>query len=102
MSKLKETHVSRGAPATTTPTEEKIIRPFRYSATDEELAELRRRILATRWPEKETTDDQSQGTQLATAQALAKYWATEYDWRKCEARLSALPQFITEIDGLDI
>ncbi len=60
------------------------------------------RIAATRWPEKETVDDQSQGVQLATMQKLARYWATEYDWRKCEARLNALPHFITEIDGLDI
>jgi hypothetical protein len=59
-------------------------------------------VVATRWPEKETVTDQSQGVQLATAQALARYWATEYDWRKCEARLNALPQFITKIDGLDI
>jgi pimeloyl-ACP methyl ester carboxylesterase len=63
---------------------------------------MRKRIAATRWPDKETVDDQSQGVQLATMQALAKYWATDYDWRKCEAKLNALPQFITEIDGLDI
>ena len=67
-----------------------------------ELDELRRRIKATRWPDRETVTDQSQGVQLATMQALARYWATEYDWRKVEARLNALPQFITEIDGLDI
>jgi pimeloyl-ACP methyl ester carboxylesterase len=102
MSKLKDTHVSRQATTARAPTEEKIIRPFRYSASEEALVELRRRILSTRFPEKETTGDQSQGPQLATMQALAKYWATEYDWRNCEARLSALPQFITEIDGLDI
>src|SRR4029077_13993188 len=66
------------------------------------LTELRRRINATRWPERETVTDASQGVQLATTQALARYWGTEYDWRKCEARLSALPNFITEIDGLDI
>src|SRR4029453_10727037 len=64
--------------------------------------DLRRRILATRWPERETVNDASQGVQLATTQALARYWATEYDWRKCEARLNSFPQFITEIDGLDI
>ena len=69
---------------------------------DEALADLRRRILATRWPEKETVTDESQGVQLATMQKLARYWATEYDWRKIEAKLNALPQFITEIDGLDI
>jgi pimeloyl-ACP methyl ester carboxylesterase len=67
-----------------------------------ELTELRRRINATRWPDRETVSDATQGVQLATTQALARYWATEYDWRKCEARLNALPQFITEIDGLDI
>ncbi len=63
---------------------------------------MRRRINATRWPDRETVADQSQGVQLATIQALARYWATEYDWRKIEAKLNALPQFITEIDGLDI
>jgi hypothetical protein len=78
------------------------IRPFEVSVPETELTELRRRIEATRWPEGETVADQTQGVQLATTQALARYWATEYDWRKCEARLSALPQFITEIDGLDI
>ena len=67
-----------------------------------ELTELRRRINATRWPEKETVADASQGVQLATIQKLARYWATDYDWRKCEAKLNALPHFITEIDGLDI
>ena len=67
-----------------------------------ELTELRRRINATRWPERETVTDASQGVQLATMQKLARYWATDYDWRKVEARLNALPQFITEIDGLDI
>src|SRR3954468_22847653 len=78
------------------------IRPFRVSVPEEELIELRRRINATRWPDRETVPDQSQGVQLATVQALARYWATGYDWRKCQARLNALPQFITEIDGLDI
>jgi pimeloyl-ACP methyl ester carboxylesterase len=78
------------------------IRPFRVNVPEEELADLRRRIMATRWPETETVEDQSQGVQLATIQALARYWATEYDWRKIEAKLNALPQFMTEIDGLDI
>ena len=78
------------------------IRPFHVNVPEAELAELRRRIKATRWPEKEPVADQSQGVQLATMQKLARYWATEYDWRKVEARLNALPQFITEIDGLDI
>ncbi len=78
------------------------IRPFRATVTDAELSELRRRVKATRWPEKETVADNSQGVPLATMQKLAHYWATEYDWRKVEARLNALPNFITEIDGLDI
>ena len=79
------------------------IRPFpKVNVPEAELTELRRRINATRWPERETVMDASQGVQLATTQALARYWATEYDWRKVEARLNALPQFITEIDGLDI
>jgi pimeloyl-ACP methyl ester carboxylesterase len=78
------------------------VHPFRVSFSDAELAELRRRISATRWPDKETVTDQSQGPQLATLQKLARYWATEYDWRKVEARLSALPNFVTEINGLDI
>src|SRR5690348_15519239 len=79
-----------------------MIRPFHVNVPEAELSELRSRIKATRWPERETVPDASQGVQLATMQALAHYWATEYDWRKIEARLNALPQFITEIDGLDI
>ena len=78
------------------------IRPFQVNVPEAELTELRRRINATKWPDRETVADQTQGVQLATVQALAQYWATEYDWRKCQARLNALPQFITEIDGLDI
>src|SRR5262247_2268141 len=78
------------------------IRPFQVNVPEGELTELRRRINATRWPDRETVTDATQGVQLATVQQLARYWATEYDWRKCEARLNALPQFITEIDGLDI
>ncbi len=79
------------------------IRPFPHvNASEAELTELRNRINATKWPERETVTDASQGVQLATIQALARYWATEYDWRKVEAKLNALPQFITEIDGLDI
>ncbi|RWG81486.1 MAG: alpha/beta fold hydrolase [Mesorhizobium sp.] len=78
------------------------IRPFTFNASDEELAELRRRIAATRWPDRETVADDSQGVKLATIQKLARYWETDYDWRKVETRLNALPQFITEIDGLDI
>jgi pimeloyl-ACP methyl ester carboxylesterase len=78
------------------------IRPFRVNVPEAELTELRRRINATRWPDRETVTDASQGVQLATSQKLARYWATGYDWRKVEARLNALPQFITNIDGLDI
>jgi pimeloyl-ACP methyl ester carboxylesterase len=78
------------------------IRPFRVDVPEDDLVDLRQRITATRWPEKETVDDFSQGVPLATMQKLARYWTTEYDWRKVEARLNALPHFITEIDGLDI
>jgi pimeloyl-ACP methyl ester carboxylesterase len=78
------------------------LRPFHVNVPEAELTDLRRRILATKWPERETVTDATQGVQLATIQALARYWATEYDWRKIEAKLNALPQFITEIDGLDI
>jgi pimeloyl-ACP methyl ester carboxylesterase len=78
------------------------LRPFDVHVPEAELTELRNRLNATRWPEKEPVADPSQGVQLATIQKLARYWATEYDWRPCEARLNALPQFITEIDGLDI
>jgi len=83
-------------------TDKNAIRPFRVDVHEEELIELRRRIKATRWPDRETVTDETQGVQLATVQALAQYWATEYDWHKCQVRLNALPQFITEIDGLDI
>src|SRR5208337_4434410 len=77
--------------------------PFPHvNVPEAELTELRRRINNTRWPERETVKDASQGVQLATTQALARYWATDYDWREIEAKLNALPQFITEIDGLDI
>jgi pimeloyl-ACP methyl ester carboxylesterase len=78
------------------------IKPFHFSATDKQLAGLRKRISATRWPEQETVKDDSQGVQLATIRKLADYWANDYDWRKVEARLNALPQFVTNIDGLDI
>src|SRR2546423_11315047 len=83
----------------TTPT---AVRPFRFNVPEAELTELRRLINATKWPERETVADASQGVQLATMQQLARYWGTEYDWRTCEAKLNALPHFITEIDGLDI
>src|SRR5438552_1501297 len=78
------------------------IRPFNVNFPEAELTELRRRINAAKWPERETVTDATQGVQLATTEALARYWGRDYDWRKCEARLNALPQFITEIDGLDI
>jgi pimeloyl-ACP methyl ester carboxylesterase len=78
------------------------VRPFRVDIPDEALVEMRRRIAATNWPERETVADQSQGVPLAMIQELARYWATEYDWRRCEATLNVLPQFTTEIDGLDI
>src|SRR5580692_5171136 len=78
------------------------LRPFHVSVPEAQLTALRKRISATQWPERETVPDQSQGPQLATVQKLARYWETEYDWRKVEARLNALPNFITEIDGLDI
>jgi len=83
-------------------TENTAIRPFQVNIPEAELTELRRRINATRWPENETVSDSSQGVQLATMQKLARYWATDYNWRNCEAKLQALPHFVTEIDGLDI
>jgi len=83
-------------------TEGDAIRPFHISVPEEALVDLRGRIAATRWPERETVTDQSQGVQLATIQKLARYWQTDHDWRKIEAKLNALPQFVTEIDGLDI
>jgi pimeloyl-ACP methyl ester carboxylesterase len=82
--------------------EKAVMRPFHVNVPDAELSELRKRIKATRWPERETVTDASQGVRLAMIQKLASYWATDHDWRKVEARLNALPQFITEIDGLDI
>jgi pimeloyl-ACP methyl ester carboxylesterase len=78
------------------------IRPFRVTIPEKEIVELRRRIAATRWPTNELVGDRSQGVQLATLKALARYWATDYDWRKAEAKLNALPQFVTRIDGVDI
>jgi pimeloyl-ACP methyl ester carboxylesterase len=79
-----------------------VIRPFSNEVPQEDLDELRRRITATRWPSKELVGDRSQGVQLATIQALSRYWTMDYDWRACEARLNALPQFTTEIDGVDV
>ena len=84
------------------PAENGAVRPFTVDIPEEQIAELRRRIAATQWPERETVSDSSQGVPLKTMQELARYWAADYDWRKCEAKLSELPHFITEIDGLDI
>jgi pimeloyl-ACP methyl ester carboxylesterase len=95
----QQSPISTAAPTTTGKT---AIRPFRVHIPQQALDDLRRRIAATRWPERETVTDSSQGVQLATIQALAQYWMTDYDWRKGEAQLNASPQFITEIDGLDI
>jgi pimeloyl-ACP methyl ester carboxylesterase len=87
---------------TDTTTSQPAIRPFSFTASDEALAELRRRVAATVWPDKEIVADDSQGVQFTTTQQLAQYWATEHDWRTVEARLNAFPQFMTEIDGVDI
>jgi len=91
-----------GAAVTVAPTDDEAIQPFEFHASDEALADLKRRIEATRWPERETVGDGTQGVQLKLMQKLADYWATGYDWRRCEAQLNALPNFTTEIDGLDI
>ena len=88
--------------ASNAPRADATIRPFRVNIPDEALTDLRRRIAATQWPEHETVADGSQGVQFATMRKLAGYWLTNHDWRKCEAKLNAVPQFITEIDGLDI
>jgi hypothetical protein len=97
------TNATNATAASTAPPSNNLdIRPFQVNVPEEELTELRRRIKATRFPERETVTDASQGVQLATLQKLAQYWGTDYDWRKVESRLKALPQFITNIDGLDI
>jgi pimeloyl-ACP methyl ester carboxylesterase len=98
------TSVASGTAPTVYPAkaEDGAIRPFQFHASDEALADLRRRIAATKWPSRETVADGSQGVELATMRELARYWQTDYDWRKVEARLNALPQFVTNIDGLDI
>jgi hypothetical protein len=88
------------ANASTTSPQAEEIRPFSFEVTDDELEDLRTRVKATRWPDRELDD--SQGVQLDTIQALADYWATEYDWRKFEDRYAALPHFVTKIDGVDI
>src|SRR5262245_29569454 len=94
--------VSTSGDSETTLATDTSIRRFAIGFPQEELDELRRRVRATRLPEQETVQDQSQGVQLATVAALATYWATDYDWSPCEERLKALPHFVTQIDGLDI
>jgi len=96
------TQISATQPASEQASDKTAIRPFQVDFPKSELTDLRRRINATRWPEQELVTDGSQGVQLATIQKLANYWQTDYDWRKVEARLNALPQFMTEIDGVDI
>ena len=96
---IKTTTTQSGSEQSIDPT---AIRPFHINIPQAAIVDLRRRIAATHWPDKETVADQTQGVQLATMQKLARYWATDYDWRKVEAKLKALPHFITQIDGLDI
>jgi pimeloyl-ACP methyl ester carboxylesterase len=96
------TQITTTPPGSNQADDKNAIRPFHLNIPEADLTELRGRINATKWPERETVTDTSQGVQLATMQALARYWGTEYDWRKVEAKLSALPHFMTEIDGLDI
>jgi pimeloyl-ACP methyl ester carboxylesterase len=102
MTQLTTADAAREAPAASVAYADTSIRPFRVDVPEAKLAELRRRILATQWPERETVPDHSQGVPLALMQELARHWATGYDWRKAEATLNALPQFVTSIDGLDI
>ena len=97
MTQLGATQQSSGQAA-----DKEAIRPFRVNVSEADVADLRKRLAATRWPTKELVSDRSQGVQLATLQELVRYWTTEYDWRRCEARLNALPQFTTEIDGVEI
>jgi len=100
---LSPQRISKGVDMTTqVQNMQDTIRPFRFEVSNADLDDLRHRIVATRWPEKENVSDASQGVQLATMRELARYWATDYDWRKFEAKLNALPQFLTEIDGLDV
>src|SRR5512134_2787032 len=92
----------RGPGTTSAPADTAAIRPFRVRVPDQALQDLHRRIEATRWPDRELVPDRSQGVQLATLRELARFWTTEHDWRKAEARLNSLPQFVTRIDGVDI
>jgi pimeloyl-ACP methyl ester carboxylesterase len=96
------TTIADAVPAPRTEADLTAVRPFEIHVPEEQLDDLRRRLAATRWPSRELVADRSHGVQLATMEALTRYWATEYDWRRCEAKLNALPQFMTEIDGLDI
>jgi pimeloyl-ACP methyl ester carboxylesterase len=102
LTRIESEGISIKATADSSPVKNSAIRPFQVEVSEEALSDLRRRIKATRWPAKETVADTSQGVPLTPLQDLARYWATDYDWRKVEARLNALPQFITEIDGLDV
>jgi pimeloyl-ACP methyl ester carboxylesterase len=97
-----QTATEKETPVAPSETTTAAIRPFRANVPDEALVDLRRRIAATRWPDRETVTDRSQGVQLATLQELVRYWGTDYDWRKAEAKLNALPQYVTTIDGVDI
>src|SRR5579862_6945625 len=105
---LVPTDLIAAAAGGTTPKEHRMaatnaaIRPFHFEASKDELADLKKRVAAAKWPERELVADATQGVQLATMQKLARYWATEHDWRKCEAKINAVPNFMTEIDGLDI
>src|SRR5258708_39840856 len=96
------TQTSATQPASEQVADKTATRPFQFNFPDTELTDLRRRVNATKWPERELVNDASQGVQLATMQKLAQYWANSHDWRKCEAKINAVPNFITEIDGLDI
>jgi hypothetical protein len=102
MTELNAVQAPIEAPTPNKATGDSSIRPFKVHVPDEALADLRRRIQATRWPDKETVNDGSQGVQLADLQALVKYWGTGYDWLKVEAKLNGFPQFVTTIDGVDI
>jgi hypothetical protein len=102
MAELNTADRPLATPVTRTATADTSIRPFRAQVPDADVADLRRRLAATRWPTRELVDDRSQGVQLATLRELVRYWTTEYDWRTCEAKLNAFPQFMTEIDGVDI
>jgi pimeloyl-ACP methyl ester carboxylesterase len=102
MLSLRGAHADAAAATPSAAGEDNLIRPFHVNVPEEQVTDLRRRLVATRWPERETVTDASQGVQLATMKELARYWATDYDWRRCEAKLNAYPQFVTNIDGLDI